>query len=131
MVQPVEGKTKLEVDARGLRLLEQIREPVSPVVVIGPYRSGKSFLLNQLLGVGCGTLSTFGKDCATPTPPPLPFVPTPPLLIHTRSESKGTQNDKTVFAWFFSTTRLEKVHVFPRCCTGCPKLLNASEHVMQ
>lgn len=29
-------------------------QPVAPIVVIGPYRSGKSFLLNQLLGVPCG-----------------------------------------------------------------------------
>ena len=35
-------------------MLERIPGPVAPVVVIGPYRSGKSFLLNQLLGVSCG-----------------------------------------------------------------------------
>ena len=34
-------------------MLRSIPGPVIPVVVIGPYRSGKSFLLNQLLGVGC------------------------------------------------------------------------------
>ena len=33
--------------------LRALRGPVAPVVVIGPYRSGKSFLLNQLLGVPC------------------------------------------------------------------------------
>ncbi|MEW5300408.1 MAG: hypothetical protein WDW36_003340 [Sanguina aurantia] len=34
-------------------LLRSITGPVAPLVVIGPYRSGKSFLLNQLLGVPC------------------------------------------------------------------------------
>ena len=45
-----------------------------PVVVIGPYRSGKSFLLNQLLGVGCGERLRFQQThmhaaprIATPT----------------------------------------------------------------
>ena len=51
---PVEGHTKLAVDQSGLRVLRTLKGPVVPAVVIGPYRSGKSFLLNQLLGVGCG-----------------------------------------------------------------------------
>ena len=45
--------TKLELVDEGLKLLAAIDRPVAVVVVIGPYRSGKSFLLNQLLGVGC------------------------------------------------------------------------------
>jgi hypothetical protein len=53
-VNPVEGHTKLQVDARGLAALRRITDPIAPVIVIGPYRSGKSFLLNQLLGVPCG-----------------------------------------------------------------------------
>jgi hypothetical protein len=45
----------------GLNLLRGIRTQIAPVVVIGPYRSGKSFLLNQLLGVQCGECaSSFG-----------------------------------------------------------------------
>lgn len=54
IVHPVEGHTRLQLDQEGLAALRRITTPVVPVVVIGPYRSGKSFLLNQLLGVGCG-----------------------------------------------------------------------------
>jgi hypothetical protein len=46
--------SKLEVQREGLEALRQIKGSVCPVVVIGPYRSGKSFTLNQLMGVGCG-----------------------------------------------------------------------------
>jgi len=53
LVEPVESHTKLSVSQEGLEALRSIPGPVVPVVVIGPYRSGKSFLLNQLLGVGC------------------------------------------------------------------------------
>ena len=57
VVSPVEGHTKLQLEADGLQMLRRLRGPVAPVVVIGPYRSGKSFLLNQILGVSCGMLS--------------------------------------------------------------------------
>lgn len=53
LVEPVESHTKLSVSEEGLEAIRNIPGPVIPVVVIGPYRSGKSFLLNQLLGVGC------------------------------------------------------------------------------
>ena len=49
----MDDHTKLDIDPAGLELLRALKGPVAPVVVIGPYRSGKSFLLNQLLGVGC------------------------------------------------------------------------------
>ena len=45
--------TKLTLQKEGLDALRAVKAPVAPVVVIGPYRSGKSFLLNQLLGVPC------------------------------------------------------------------------------
>lgn len=45
--------TKLTLQHEGLNALRLIAGPIAPVVVIGPYRSGKSFLLNQLLGVPC------------------------------------------------------------------------------
>jgi hypothetical protein len=54
IVQPIADKTSLHLESEGLAVLRKITSPVAPVVVIGPYRSGKSFLLNQLLGVGCG-----------------------------------------------------------------------------
>ena len=54
LVLPVPGKSQLRLEQEGVDLLTSIDLPVAPVVVIGPYRSGKSFLLNQLLGVSCG-----------------------------------------------------------------------------
>lgn len=56
VVNPVEGHTRLSVAQDGLAVLRRLPAPVVPVFVIGPYRSGKSFLLNQLLSVGCGTV---------------------------------------------------------------------------
>lgn len=51
---PLESRSQLAVGEEGIKLLESIQGAVAPVVVIGPYRSGKSFTLNQLLGVSCG-----------------------------------------------------------------------------
>lgn len=53
LVNPVPSTSHLQVAQEGLQFLESIDKPVAPIVVIGPYRSGKSFLLNQLLGVPC------------------------------------------------------------------------------
>jgi ABC-type polar amino acid transport system ATPase subunit len=53
-VHPHATHSKLQLDYEGLAALRSITAPVAPVVVIGPYRSGKSFLLNQLLQVACG-----------------------------------------------------------------------------
>ena len=53
LVRPDATSTKLVVDEEGLKALESIPGTISPIVVIGPYRSGKSFLLNQLLEVRC------------------------------------------------------------------------------
>jgi hypothetical protein len=50
----VPGRSQLRLADEGLSLLRGLQGKVAPVVVIGPYRSGKSFLLNQLLGVPCG-----------------------------------------------------------------------------
>jgi hypothetical protein len=44
---------KLVISPEGLEVISRVRTAVSPVVVIGPYRSGKSFLLNQMLGLKC------------------------------------------------------------------------------
>ena len=55
IVLPSEAeRTKLTLQREGLDVLRGIKGPIAPVVVIGPYRSGKSFLLNQMLGVSCG-----------------------------------------------------------------------------
>lgn len=53
IVEPVEEHTKLKLSQEGLDVLRSIKGPVAPVAVIGPYRSGKSFTLNQLMKVPC------------------------------------------------------------------------------
>jgi len=75
VVTPIEDHTKLSVDPKGLDVLRRITGLVVPVVIIGPYRSGKSYTLNQLISVGCGALHAplplpkyqlvvpFGKTC--------------------------------------------------------------------
>ena len=40
---------KISVEAAALDLLRAIQGEVSVISVVGPYRSGKSFLLNQIL----------------------------------------------------------------------------------
>lgn len=53
-MQPLDDRSKLAVQAEGLERLRAIKGSVCPMAVIGPYRSGKSFTLNQLMGVRCG-----------------------------------------------------------------------------
>ncbi|XP_047329279.1 guanylate-binding protein 4-like [Impatiens glandulifera] len=53
IVEPDPGHTKLRISKEGLDVIERITTPIAAVAVIGPYRSGKSFLLNQLLSLSC------------------------------------------------------------------------------
>ncbi|KAJ4956471.1 hypothetical protein NE237_013254 [Protea cynaroides] len=53
IVEPDPGHTKLSLAREGLEAIERITTPIAAVAVIGPYRSGKSFLLNQLLSLSC------------------------------------------------------------------------------
>ncbi|XP_024200457.1 uncharacterized protein LOC112203767 [Rosa chinensis] len=53
IVEPDPGHTKLRLSKEGLEAIERIKTPIAAVAVIGPYRSGKSFLLNQLLSLSC------------------------------------------------------------------------------
>ncbi|PIA31588.1 hypothetical protein AQUCO_04900111v1 [Aquilegia coerulea] len=53
IVEPDSGHTKLRLSREGLEAIERITTPIAAVAVIGPYRSGKSFLLNQLLSLSC------------------------------------------------------------------------------
>ncbi|CAI8584560.1 unnamed protein product [Vicia faba] len=53
IVEPDPGHTKLRLSPEGLEAIEKITNPIASVAVIGPYRSGKSFLLNQLLSLSC------------------------------------------------------------------------------
>lgn len=53
IVEPDPGHTKLRLSTEGLEAIRRITNPIAAVAVIGPYRSGKSFLLNQLLSLSC------------------------------------------------------------------------------
>ncbi|CAN1131819.1 Guanylate-binding protein 4 [Linum perenne] len=53
IVEPDPGHTKLRLSSEGLEAIRRIKNPIAAVAVIGPYRSGKSFLLNQLLSLSC------------------------------------------------------------------------------
>nr|XP_015631617.1 guanylate-binding protein 5 isoform X2 [Oryza sativa Japonica Group] len=53
IVEPDYGHTKLRLSQQGLDAIRRIETPIAVVGVIGPYRSGKSFLLNQLLSLSC------------------------------------------------------------------------------
>ncbi|XP_022854737.1 guanylate-binding protein 7 [Olea europaea var. sylvestris] len=53
IIVPDPGHTKLRLSREGLEAIERITTPIAAVAVIGPYRSGKSFLLNQLLSLSC------------------------------------------------------------------------------
>lgn len=50
-VSPDSGN--LELTAASIEVLSAIEEPVAVIAVAGPYRSGKSFLLNCLATVCC------------------------------------------------------------------------------
>lgn len=53
IVEPDSDHTKLVLAREGLEAIQRITTPIAVVGVIGPYRSGKSFLLNQLLSLPC------------------------------------------------------------------------------
>ncbi|KAK2401673.1 guanylate-binding protein [Trifolium repens] len=53
IVEPDPGHTKLRLSREGLEAIQRITNPIASVAVIGPHRSGKSFLLNQLLSLSC------------------------------------------------------------------------------
>ena len=50
LVATGENGSDLTIIEDAIRLLEQEKRPVTVVSVIGPYRSGKSYLLNRLMG---------------------------------------------------------------------------------
>jgi hypothetical protein len=85
--------TKLTLQKQGLDALRAVRGPVAPVVVIGPYRSGKSFLLNQLLGVPCD--EGFGVGHTRQTETKGVWVWSEPTLVP--SSETGTQPTSVVY----------------------------------
>lgn len=72
------GSSKLEVQQDGLHLLRNLEGAISPIVVIGPYRSGKSFTLNQLLEVPCNAGFGVGHTRDTQTKGACVFIHTGP-----------------------------------------------------
>lgn len=59
--------TRLVLQPEGVQWLEALRGPVVLVSVVGAYRTGKSFLLNELMGVGCTQGFTVGHRRETQT----------------------------------------------------------------
>jgi len=59
--------TRLVLQPEGVRWLESLHGPVVLVSVVGAYRTGKSFLLNQLMGVSCSDGFTVGHRRETQT----------------------------------------------------------------
>jgi hypothetical protein len=58
---------KLQVVREGLEYLNAITDPVVPVFVLGKYRTGKSFLLNQLANLTCRAGFGVGHNRAAET----------------------------------------------------------------
>uniref|UniRef100_A0A453M2G9 GB1/RHD3-type G domain-containing protein n=1 Tax=Aegilops tauschii subsp. strangulata TaxID=200361 RepID=A0A453M2G9_AEGTS len=79
IVEPDYGHTKLRLSEQGLEAIRRIENPIAIVGVIGPYRSGKSFLLNQLLSLSCDK----GRCCLAP-----------PSISHGFNEMHSRTNNK-------------------------------------
>ena len=54
--------TKLKLNEEGLELLRAINDPVAIISVVGAYRTGKSWLLNELMQIGCGEGFVVGHE---------------------------------------------------------------------
>ena len=64
---PDASHTRLVLQDEGIAWLRALRGPVALVSIIGPYRSGKSFLLNRLLDVDCDAGFAVGHRRQTQT----------------------------------------------------------------
>ena len=62
-----ENRNKLRLQPEGLKKLQELRGPVAVVSAIGQYRSGKSFLLNQLMELPCEAGFRVGHQRETQT----------------------------------------------------------------
>ena len=58
--------TRLKLQPAALEYLAALRGPVAVVAAIGQYRSGKSFLLNQLMRMSCDEGFKVGRDRTAP-----------------------------------------------------------------
>ena len=57
----------LSVQQEALEILQQIQQPVVVVTIVGPYRSGKSYLMNRLAGKETGeAMRTWKRDHISP-----------------------------------------------------------------
>uniref|UniRef100_A0A8C3WSA1 Guanylate binding protein 5 n=1 Tax=Catagonus wagneri TaxID=51154 RepID=A0A8C3WSA1_9CETA len=52
LIENVDGR--LSVNPKALKILSAIRQPVVVVAIVGPYRTGKSYLMNRLAGKNKG-----------------------------------------------------------------------------
>ena len=48
LIENISGQ--LMVNPEALKILSAIRQPVVVVAIVGPYRTGKSYLMNKLAG---------------------------------------------------------------------------------
>ncbi len=62
-----ETHTKLTLQKPGMALLKSLPPPVSVVSVVGAYRTGKSWLLNELMGISCQEGFMVGHQRSTQT----------------------------------------------------------------
>ena len=59
--------TRLRLQPEALSLLQRLEGPISVVSVVGAYRTGKSWLLNELMGLGCDAGFVVGHQRHTQT----------------------------------------------------------------
>lgn len=62
IVLPDPTHMKLAIQPEGVAALSALTGPVATIVVIGPFRSGKSFVLNQILGLPCDRGFSVGHE---------------------------------------------------------------------
>ena len=83
-----QNKNKLLLQPEGLKRLSDLQGPVTVVSAIGQYRSGKSFLLNQLMELPCDAGFQVGHQRETQTKG---------VWVHVRDTSWSSPNVTTVF----------------------------------
>lgn len=57
LISHVDGK--FQVDKKSVEIISKIKEPIAVLSIAGVYRSGKSFLLNQILDRNDGYVESF------------------------------------------------------------------------
>ena len=62
--------TRLVLQPEALEALRNLEGPVAVISVVGAYRTGKSWLLNEIMGTGCDGGFVVGHQRHTQSPPP-------------------------------------------------------------